>query len=132
MLTAEWFEIVIRYGAVAVLMLGIYMFARGQIVSKKLVDRIEQIYTKAATDRDKVFAESLSRIRDTYEANIKTLKEEFELTLKSVCNTFENTTKLRCDSFDKQVETLKDIIEIFRKHNGFTKKEIREQKHKRS
>ena len=70
----EWIQPISEYGALGILTLIFFLFARGMIVSHK--------------------------------------------TLCDIKKSYEKTIERVCASFEKQIESLKDVIEILRKENG--------------
>lgn len=91
-----WLEIITQYGTLGLLVIILYIVVRGNLISKKTVDSIKNTYETAMT-----------QTRMTYEK-----------TLDRICKSHEDELKNITVAFEKQIDSLKDIIKIFKKRNG--------------
>ena len=92
----EWVQIVSEYGALGVLIILMALFAKGQVVSKKTMQDMNNAYKESMTE----------------------LKTSFEVTVGRICESHENQVKIMTTSFTRQISSLKAVIQIMKRENG--------------
>lgn len=95
-----WLEVITQYGALGVLVIILFLIIQGVLVSKKSADNLKTIYEL-----------TIKQAKETYEATIKRIIESHTEEVKNITNAFE-----------KQIDSLKEVIAIFKKENGYKKK----------
>lgn len=107
----SWVDIVRDGGAIAVLVIIVFLFARSYIVSRQTVSDVKSASEKAI----EVLRESISDMKQTYEDNVKHITTAFNEAITRITESHKHEVERLCA---KDVEQLEKFTQTLITMNG--------------